>query len=147
MIQGSLEEIIQNSSFFRSIKIRKMTWRFAMKEFALMLSKTNTGISTISAWEEDVYKTVWLHLPPLFNKVYRFFLFMPCSGLLDIWTWWMDANTTFFHVTFYVNFSIITKPSKFTLIYWNRDWRGKFLDSVYNIGIGAWQAGDFGEGF
>lgn len=35
-----------------------------MKEFALMLSKTHTGISTISAWEEDVYKTVWLHLPP-----------------------------------------------------------------------------------
>lgn len=29
-----------------------------MKEFALMLSKTNTGISTISAWEEDVYKSL-----------------------------------------------------------------------------------------
>lgn len=122
-----------------------MTWRFAMKESALMLSKTHRGILTISAWEEICIKLCGCTCRPLFNKVFKVFHNHAMHSLFGNLNLVDGCKYNVYHVTFYVNFSIITKPSKFTLRYWNRDWRGNFLDSVYNIGIGAWQAVTLGR--
>lgn len=147
MIQGSLEKIIQNSSFIRGIKKKWWPEDLQWKNLPWCCLKHTEEYQRSVHGKRICIKLCGCTCRPLFNKVFKVFHNHAMHSLFGNLNLVDGCKYNVYHVTFYVNFSIITKPSKFTLRYWNRDWRGNFLDSVYNIGIGAWQAGDFGEGF